>query len=72
MECPNHCKTGSIRRQDMTRHLDECPLAVVECPFAIVGCDGVIRRDNKVDHLQQTVDQHTMCNKNAFVSMQMN
>ena len=70
MECPNHCKTGSIRRQDMTRHLDECPLAVVECPFAIVGCEGVVRRDNKVDHLKQTVDQHTMCNKNAIVSMQ--
>ena len=54
----------------MAGHLEECPLAIVECPFSIVGCKSVVRRDQKLEHLKQTAEQHMICNKDAIVSIQ--
>ena len=70
VECPHHCKTGSIRREDMTRHLEERPLAIVKCPFSIVGCKTVLRRDQKSEHLRQTAEQHMICNTDGIVNIQ--
>ena len=27
MECPNHCEAGHVRREEMSIHFEECPLA---------------------------------------------
>jgi len=59
MECPNHCEVGHVRREMMTVHLQECPLAIVKCPFAAVGCDSVVRRDGLAQHIDTTMIQHT-------------
>ena len=70
LECPNHCKVAPIRREDMTKHLEGCPLAVVKCPFSSVGCDSDVRRDHMVEHFKLMAEQHIMCNKGAIVSIQ--
>jgi len=70
VECPNHCETGYIKREDITRHLEGCPLALVECPLNILGCKSVIRRDCRLQHMEETAEQHMVCTKNAIVSVQ--
>ena len=70
LECPNHCKVSPIRREDMTRHLEGCPLAIVNCPFSTVGCDTVVRRNCLTEHLKMMAEQHIKCNKDTIASIQ--
>ncbi|XP_065887878.1 TNF receptor-associated factor 3-like [Dysidea avara] len=70
MECPNHCEVGHVRREEMNVHLKECPLAIVKCPFAVVGCDIVVRREERIGHMKEAVEQHVECNKEAIMELE--
>ena len=54
VECPNHCEIGHVRREEMSGHLEECPLAVTKCLF---GCEGVLRA-HTMEHMKQAVTSH--------------
>ncbi|XP_065912310.1 uncharacterized protein [Dysidea avara] len=58
MECPNHCDIGQVTREEMSVHLEKCPLAIVKCPFAVVDCDSIVRRDEIMRHIEATTTQH--------------
>ena len=70
VECPNHCEVGHVRREEISGHLKECPLAIVECPYAAVGCENVVRRKEEMEHVMGSVGQHMEYNKNAILANQ--
>ena len=70
VECPNHCEVGHVRREEVSGHLEECPLAIVECPYAAVGCESVVRRKEEMEHVMRSVGQHMEYNKNAILANQ--
>ena len=72
VECPNHCEVGRVRREEISRHLEECLLTIVECPYAAVGCGSVVRRKDKMEHVIGSVGQHMECNKTSILDNQNN
>jgi len=70
MECPNHCEVGHVRRDEMSVHLEECPLAIVKCPFAAVGCDSIFKREELMGHVKEAVGQHVDCNKETILKLE--
>ena len=70
VECPNNCEVGHVRREEISGHLIECPLAIVECPYAAVGCESVVRRKEEMEHVMGSVGQHMEYNKNAILDTQ--
>ena len=70
VECPNHCEIGHVRREEMSGHLEECPLAIVECPYVAVGCESVVRRKEQMEHVMRSMGQHMEYNKNTILGTQ--
>ena len=54
VECPNRCEVGHVRREEMSGHLEECPLAITKCLF---GCEGVLRA-HTTEHMKQAMTSH--------------
>jgi len=69
IECPNHCEVGYVAREEISVHLEQCPLSVVKCPFAIVGCSSVIRRKDVMEHLKTTTRLHVDCMLTKITSL---
>ena len=57
-------------REEISGHLEECPLAIVECPYAAMGCESVVRRKEEVEHVMGSVGQHMEYNKNTILANQ--
>ena len=70
VECPNHCEVGHMRREEISGHLEECPLAIVECPYAAVGCESVVRRKEEMEHVMGSIGQYMEYNINAILANQ--
>lgn len=70
VQCPNNCKAARMKREEVSRHLEECPLLVVQCPYAKVGCNTVVTRREITDHVTGSVGQHMEYNKTAILDIQ--
>ena len=57
VECPNHCEAGHVRREEISRHLEECPLAITKCWFV---SDSMLTRANITEHTK-VVAPHIKC-----------
>ena len=66
VECPNHCEVGHVRREEISEHLEECPLAITKCLFTSAGCKSVLnsKTANIVEHMymkEVVTPPHTKC-----------
>ena len=66
--CPNKCKIGAVRREDMEAHRKECPLEIIQCEYHSVGCDTRMLRMNKQVHEEENTKQHLMLTKEKLDS----
>ena len=55
VECPNHCEVGHVRREEISRHFEQCPLAIVKCLF---GCKETVRRGSMMAHMREAITVH--------------
>ena len=60
LPCPNHCPVGKILREDLTGHLQECPLQTVECRFRSFGCNETIARKDLDSHMTTRQTNHLL------------
>ena len=58
-----------MRREEMSGHLEECPLVIVECPYVAVGCESVVRRKEQMERVMRSVGQHMEYNKNEVLKV---
>ena len=58
MECPNDCGEGTIERQDLSNHLEVCPLQIIDCEFDYVGCTEKVQRQEIQFHVESSVKAH--------------
>jgi TNF receptor-associated factor 4 len=61
MRCPYSCGAKGIRRADLPKHEDGCPLRPVECPFQKAGC--------KIRPHQKDLSEHLAINSPAHIEM---
>ena len=61
VKCPRGCALPSeIKRKDLAKHAENCPLEMVQCPFIEAGCGvRVLRRDIDA-HMESNIQQHLM------------
>ena len=60
LECVNECGEMDIRRGNMTRHQETCPLEPLDCPFEYAGCDDPIPRKDMDNHCLESVQDHLL------------
>ena len=58
VECSNHDCTQSIKRRQISSHIETCPKQVIKCPFSHMGCDFWSVRENLATHIENTVASH--------------
>ena len=60
LKCPNKCGETKIKRKDMKRHCNICPLEPLDCPFKDVGCTDKIQRKDMKKHIESNTQHHLM------------
>ena len=58
--CPNKCRGDIFKRQDMEKHVNECPLTEIHCPLHYAGCGVSLPRKDMPDHMSDTVTHMTL------------
>ena len=60
LPCPNGCEVGTIPREDMKVHRQECPLEMVSCEYHSVGCLTKMLRKDQEGHKKEKIEEHLM------------
>ena len=61
MKCPRGCQSvDEIKRKDLKKHAEVCPLEEVQCPFSEAGCDASFLRKDLSIHIEANGQQHLM------------
>jgi hypothetical protein len=68
VNCPRGCtqSVGEIKRRDLKKHADVCPLEKVQCPFSEAGCDASVLRRDLDTHIEISGQQHLMKMMTAY------
>ncbi|XP_065914424.1 TNF receptor-associated factor 4-like [Dysidea avara] len=63
LPCPNKCKVGSVHREDMEAHVNECPLEMIQCEYHSIGCKAKMTRASKRKHEEENTEEHLLMTK---------
>ena len=64
---PRGCtQPGQIKRKDLAKHAEKCPLEMVLCPFNEAGCDARVLRKDLNAHVESSTQQHLMKMMTAY------
>ena len=58
INCPNECEVGSIPREAIVAHRQECPLEVIECKYYSIGCRNTMARKDWCKHEKEKMEEH--------------
>lgn len=70
MKCPYSCGAKGIRRADLPKHEEGCPLKPVDCPFRIAGCTSKPHQKDVGDHLAANSPSHIDMMSKSLSSLQ--
>ena len=56
--CPNECGLTNIARNELKKHLEECPLRKVRCAFHDIGCEAMINSSGQEEHDETCMKDH--------------
>lgn len=58
LTCPNNCEIGTVFREDMENHREQCPLELVQCVYHNVGCTATMLRKDLEQHRNDNLMEH--------------
>ena len=64
LPCPNKCEIGSVPREDIEAHRNECPLEMIQCEYYNVGCEVMMARKDQKKHDNEKMEEHLKFTKN--------
>ena len=70
INCPNECEVGSIPRETIATHRQECPLEVVECKYYNIRCRTTITRKEWCKHEKEKMEKHLHLTSNRLMECQ--
>lgn len=70
MKCPYNCGGKGIRRADLPKHEEGCPMRPVDCPFLKAGCKVRPHQKDVGEHLATNSPQHIEMMSKSLDSMQ--
>ena len=72
MNCPRGCALpNGIKRKDLAKHAEICPLEMVQCPFLEAGCDTRVLRKDFSAHMESNTQQHLMKMMTAYSKLKI-
>ena len=72
MKCPRGCALlNGIKRKDLAKHAEICPLEMVQCPFIEAGCDTRALRKDLNAHMESNTQQHLMKMMTAYSKLKI-
>ena len=70
INCPNECEVGSIPREAIVAHKQECPLEVIECKYYSIGCRNTMARKDWCKHEKEKMEEHLHLTSNGLSECQ--
>ena len=70
INCPNKCEVGSIPREAIVAHRQECPLEVIECKYYSIGCRNTMARKDWCKHEKEKMEEHLHLTSNGLSECQ--
>ena len=58
IECSNSGCSLRISREQLTAHQSDCPKQIIPCPYDKAGCNAQIRREDRLKHLLENIEEH--------------
>ena len=72
VNCPRGCTlSAGIKRKNLAKHMEICPLERVQCPFSGAGCDIRVLRKDLSDHMEVNTQQHMMKMMTAYSKLKV-
>jgi TNF receptor-associated factor 4 len=70
--CPRGCILPSaIKRKDLAKHTESCPLEMVQCPFVEAGCGIRVLRKDLSAHMESNTQQHLIKMMTAYSQLKI-
>ena len=67
IQCPNHCDTGTVLRENLKTHRKECPLEMVKCEYYKLGCEVKVPRKRRNEHEEENAKEHLQMAKRKLI-----
>ena len=72
VNCPRGCtQPEQIKRKDLAKHAEICPLEIVLCPFNEAGCGTRVLRKDLCAHMEVNTQQHLMKMMTAYSKLKI-
>jgi hypothetical protein len=62
---------SGIKRKDLGKHAEVCPLEIVQCPFSEAGCGTKVLRKDLNAHMESNGQQHLMKMMTAYSKLKI-
>ena len=61
LECPNKCSAHEIiKRKNLKKHREKCPLELLDCPFKYAGCTSTEQCKDMDCHCRKSMQEHLL------------
>ena len=60
LDCPNKCSAHEIKRKNLKKHREKCPLELLDCPFKYAGCTSTEQRKDMDCHCRKSMQEHLL------------
>ena len=60
LDCPNKCLAREIKRKNLKKHREKCPLELLDCPFKYAGCSNTEQRKDMDCHCRESMQEHLL------------
>ena len=60
LDCPNKCLAREIKRKNLKKHREKCPLELLDCPFKYAGCTSTEQRKDMDCHCRKSMQEHLL------------
>ena len=72
VKCPRGCVLpNGIKRKDLAKHAEICPLEMVQCPFSEASCGTRVLRKDLSAHMELNTQQHLMKMMTAYSKLKI-
>ena len=67
--CPNACSNFTLPRDDLTAHIETCPLESIYCQFEEIGCEVMVARKDMDNHMNDFQGSHQLLTLSALAKL---
>ena len=70
LPCPNSCGVDYIHRDEIRKHISNCPFQLIQCKYHMIGCEVIMARKDQKEHNKEMMEEHLSLSVNKILANQ--